>query len=242
MDSKEKNPSPKINLLLVEDDANLSMVLQDFLEITGYNCEVAADGKEGLRLFLKNPFDMCILDIMMPKMDGFTLAAEIRKKNPGIPIIFLTAKSLKEDRLKGFQQGCDDYITKPFSTEELSMRIKAILRRCMRTEIVDFKDAPRFTIGKYTFDVENMQLLDKDKKQSLTRKEAALLKLLCEFKNRLLPRDMALNMLWGDADYFAGRSMDVFIARLRKYLKGDPHVAIINVHGTGFRLEVEESS
>jgi len=242
MDSKEKNPSPKINLLLVEDDANLSMVLRDFLEITGYNCEVAADGKEGLRLFLKNPFDMCILDIMMPKMDGFTLAAEIRKKNPGIPIIFLTAKSLKEDRLKGFQQGCDDYITKPFSTEELSMRIKAILRRCMRAEDYDDKhdNAIRFDIGKYTFDVENMMLLSNDKKQSLTRKEAALLKLLCEFKNRILPRDLALNLLWGDADYFAGRSMDVFIARLRKYLKDDPNVAIINVHGTGFRLEVAE--
>lgn len=242
MDANEKKTVPKINLLLVEDDANLSMVLRDFLEITGYNCEVATDGKEGLKLFLKNSFDMCILDIMMPKMDGFTLAAEIRKKNPGIPIIFLTAKSLKEDRLKGFQQGCDDYITKPFSTEELSMRIKAILRRCMRKEIPELKDSPRFIIGKYTFDVENMQLIDNDKKQSLTRKEAALLKLLCEFKNRLLPRDMALNMLWGDADYFAGRSMDVFIARLRKYLKDDPHVAIINVHGTGFRLEVEESA
>lgn len=242
MDANEKKTVPKINLLLVEDDANLSMVLRDFLEITGYNCEVAVDGKEGLQLFLKNPFDMCILDIMMPKMDGFTLAAEIRKKNPGIPIIFLTAKSLKEDRLKGFQQGCDDYITKPFSTEELSMRIKAILRRCMRTGNPELKDLSQFTIGKYTFDVENMQLIDKEKKQSLTRKEAALLKLLCESKNRLLPRDLALNMLWGDADYFAGRSMDVFIARLRKYLKGDPHVAIINVHGTGFRLEVEESA
>ncbi len=243
MDSIEKNTVPKINLLLVEDDANLSMVLRDFLEMSGYNCVVAADGKEGLKLFLKNPFDMCILDIMMPKMDGFTLAGEIRKKNPGIPIIFLTAKSLKEDRLKGFQQGCDDYITKPFSTEELSMRIKAILRRCMRLENADNKEnGLRFIIGKYTFDVDNMQLSDNDKKQSLTRKEAALLKLLCEYKNRLLPRDMALNLLWGDADYFAGRSMDVFIARLRKYLKDDPHVAIINVHGTGFRLEVEESA
>jgi two-component system, OmpR family, response regulator len=229
----------KIKLLLVEDDISLSMVLSDFLEMTGFSCTVAADGMEGLHLFKKDNFDICILDVMMPKMDGFTLAAEIRKKDPDIPLIFLTAKSMKHDRIKGFQQGCDDYITKPFSTEELSMRIRAILRRCNKLDLlVQQEEKLVYNMGAYTFDVNNMLLTGPVTKQTLTRRETALLQLLCEYENRVLPRDMALSMLWGEADYFAGRSMDVFILRLRKHLKDDPNVTIINVHGTGFRLEV----
>ncbi len=239
--SKKEMERAKVKLLVVEDDINLSMVLADFLEMTGFSCTVAADGMEGLRLFKKGNFDICILDVMMPKMDGFALAAEIRKKDPSIPLVFLTAKSMKDDRIKGFQQGCDDYITKPFATEELSMRLKAILRRCNKLDLLERKEEKMFfSIGAYTFDVDNMLLTGPENKQSLTRRETALLQLLCEYMNKLLPRDMALSMLWGEADYFAGRSMDVFIARLRKHLKDDPKVAIINVHGTGFRLEVEE--
>lgn len=238
-----ESANQKINILLVEDDTNLSMILQDYLEMMGFSCTLGQDGNEGLKLFVKKNFDLCILDVMMPKMDGFALAGEIRKRDATVPIIFLTAKSLKEDRIKGFQQGCDDYITKPFSTEELNMRIRAILRRCNRSNLLDGEDmAECYDIGMYTFDVPNMSLAANGKIQSLTRKEVALLRLLCAYRNRLLPREMALNIVWGDADYFAGRSMDVFIAKLRKYLKDDPSVSIINVHGAGFRLEVKNET
>lgn len=239
MQEKENH---KISILLVEDDPNLGMLLQDYLDMAGYVAAQGMNGKDGLELFEKQHFDLCILDVMMPKMDGFSLAAEIRKRNAAIPIIFLTAKSLKEDRLKGFQQGCDDYITKPFSTDELNMRIKAILRRCFRTGHFG-SDAQEniYSIGKYTFDVPNMMLVIEDKQQGLTRKETALLQLLCKHKNKLMPRELALSIVWGDADYFAGRSMDVFIARLRKYLKDDPAVTIHNEHGLGFKLITEEN-
>lgn len=229
----------KTKILLVEDDPNLSMVLQDYLEMLDYEICLARDGVDGLTAFRKQKFDLCVLDIMMPKKDGFTLAEEIRKSNSQVPIIFLTAKSLKEDRIRGFQQGGDDYITKPFSTEELSLRIKAILKRTQSNLLENIgKEDEIYKIGKYTFDYNNMLLKGGEEERHLTRKEAGLLKLLAMNKNSLLQRDFALKTIWGDNDYFIGRSMDVFIAKLRKYLKEDPDICITNVHGMGFKLEV----
>jgi two-component system, OmpR family, response regulator len=237
-----RTTTDRINILLVEDDINLSMILQDYLEMVGFSCTLGNDGEEGLKLFGRNTFDLCILDVMMPKMDGFTLAGEIRKRDATIPIIFLTAKSLKADRIKGFEQGCDDYITKPFSTEELNLRIRAILRRCNRGNMLDSTIlTERFNIGIYTFDVPDMSLTYNGERRVLTRKEVDLLKLLCIHRNRLLPREMALSLVWGGTDYFTGRSMDVFISKLRRYLKDDPNVSIITMHGSGFRLEVRYS-
>lgn len=238
---KDNNQTPKI--LIVEDDPNLSMILQDYLEIIGYSVVHAADGEEGLTFYKRDNYDLIILDIMMPKKDGFTLAADIRKLNSSIPIIFLTAKNLKEDRIKGFQTGCDDYITKPFSTEELSLRIKAILKRCAITEDTEDKvEVEQFRIGKYVFNNSNMLLTSGEEERRLTRKESGLLSLLCLNMNGLLPREVALETIWGENDYFIGRSMDVFITKLRKYLKEDPNVRITNVHGIGFKLEVKGES
>ncbi len=235
-----KIKNSKIRILLVEDDPNLSLVLQDYLEMLGYEIVLCNDGVEGIKAFKRKSFDLCIFDIMMPKKDGFSLAEEVRLLDQKIPIIFLTAKALKEDKIKGFHVGCDDYITKPFSTEELSLRIKAILKRCLiQTEKGDEGESP-FTIGGFVFDFENMMLKSADIEQSLTRKEAGLLKLLCMHKNKLLSREVALKTIWGENDYFIGRSMDVFIAKLRKYLKSDPNIQITNIHGTGFKLEVNE--
>lgn len=236
-----KTKSPKIRILLVEDDPNLSLVLQDYLEMLDYDIVLCNDGVEGIKAFKRKGFELCIFDIMMPKKDGFTLAEEIRMVDQKIPIIFLTAKSLKEDKIKGFHIGCDDYITKPFSTEELSLRIKAILKRC----VIQFGDGESegessYTLGTFVFDYENMLLKSADETQSLTRKEAGLLKLLCIHKNKLLSREVALKTIWGENDYFIGRSMDVFIAKLRKYLKSDPNIQITNIHGTGFKLEINE--
>lgn len=229
------------SILLVEDDPNLSLVLADFLQMLGYNITLCHDGDEGLLAFKKNPFHLCILDVMLPKKDGFSLATDIRNINTDIPIIFLTAKSLKDDRIKGFTIGCDDYITKPFSTEELRLRIKAILKRCnFRTPIPGQSLAETYQIGKFSFDYVNMILKSDNNQQHLTRKESALLKLLFEYKNHILPREVALNTIWGGNDYFIGRSMDVFIAKLRKYLKSDPTIVIINVHGTGFKLGIQQ--
>ena len=233
----------RTSILLVEDDPNLSMVLQDFLEMLSYDITACKDGNEGILEFKKGKYDLCILDVMLPRKDGFTLAEEIRKENKVVPIIFLTAKSLKEDRVKAFRAGCDDYITKPFSTEELSLRIKAILKRCQTmTELIPKSEAKSFNIGNYTFDSENMILMSDSGERVLTRKETALLKLLCEHKNTLITREFALRSVWGDDDYFIGRSMDVFITKLRKYLGEDPRISITNVHGTGFKLEIEEKS
>ncbi len=230
----------KLKILLVEDDPNLSFVIQDYLEMLDYDTMLCKDGEEGLMEYRRTKYDLLILDVMMPKKDGFSLAEEIRQTDDITPIIFLTAKSLKEDRIRGFQVGCDDYISKPFSTEELSLRIKAIMKRCMaRTALIDEPEDKLFVIGKYTFDPLNMILKNGKKQQTLTRKEAALLKLLCLYKNKLLSRETALKSIWGDDDYFIGRSMDVFISKLRKYLKDDPKISITNVHGTGFKLEVK---
>lgn len=229
-------------ILLVEDDPNLSLVIQDYLEMLDYNTTVCRDGEEGLAEFTKNSYDLVILDVMMPKKDGFSVAEDIRKFDELTPIMFLTAKSLKEDRVKGFMAGCDDYIAKPFSTEELSLRIKAILKRCNAASSSVLSEAQQsFVLGDYTFDQSNMLLIHNNKSQSLTRKEVALLKLLCINKDKLLTREIALKSIWGDDDYFIGRSMDVFISKLRKHLKEDPRISITNVHGTGFKLEVKES-
>jgi DNA-binding response OmpR family regulator len=232
--------STKPRILLVEDDPNLSLVLQDYLEMLNYDITLCRNGKEGLQTFNNGKFHLCILDIMMPVMDGFTLAEEIKKINEDIPIVFLTAKSLKEDRIKGFRLGCDDYIMKPFSTEELSLRIQAILKRCLVQAQSSVKEeAPVYPIGRYLFDHKNMILKLDVEERVLTRKENALLKLLYENRNHLLTREIALKSVWGNDDYFIGRSMDVFIAKLRKYLKDDPSIYITNVHGTGFKLELK---
>lgn len=230
----------RIRILLVEDDPNLSLVLQDYLEMLDYDIHLCNDGEEGLKAYKRKKFDLCIFDVMMPKKDGFSLAEDIRLQNKTIPIIFLTAKSLKEDKITGFQLGCDDYITKPFSTEELSLRIQAILKRCQLLNNSDADATKIFTIGKFTFDYESMNLNSDEGEQSLTKKEAGLLRLLCINKNKLLTREVALKTIWGENDYFIGRSMDVFITKLRKYLKGDPKISITNVHGTGFKLEIED--
>lgn len=236
MESKKQ-----ITLLLAEDDQNLSMLLKDFLEMIGYKVVLCRDGNEGLILFKNRDIDLCILDIMMPVKDGFTLAEEIKKLNHDTPIIFLSAKTLQEDRVKGFKMGCDDYITKPFSTEELKLRIEAILRRCKIQEQLIKEDQKQIVeIGGYSFDPFNMILTYGETSTSLTKKESELLYLLSKNKNSLLKREDALNAIWGTDDYFIGRSMDVFIAKLRKHLKNDPSVSINNVHGVGFRLDVAE--
>lgn len=229
----------EVSILLAEDDSNLSTVLVDYLDMLGYKVTLCSNGQEALVAFKKKHFDLCLLDVMMPKKDGFSLAEDIRKENVEVPIIFLTAKSLKDDRVKGFTVGCDDYITKPFSTEELSLRIKAILRRCMIRERNNSGASGSYEIGKFTFDPVNMLLISKEGEKRLTRKESALLKLLIEHRNQIMPRETALKKIWGGNDYFIGRSMDVFIAKLRKYLKSDSNITIVNVHGTGFKLELE---
>jgi len=229
----------KSRILLVEDDANLSMVLKDYLEMLGYETILRNDGEEGLQAFKEFEFNLCILDVMMPRKDGFQLAKDIREISKEVPLIFLTAKTLKEDRIAGFKMGCDDYITKPFSTEELSLRISAILKRC-ELQYHPQKAPEVFQLGSIQFDHKNMLLIHEKKEYTLTRKESALLSLLAINKNQLVERDYALKKVWGSSDYFIGRSMDVFIAKLRKLLKMDPNIAITNVHGTGFKLEVEE--
>ena len=245
MDKGALNENKSIKILLVEDDPNLSMVLHDYLEMIGYLVDHAADGEKGLSLFEKKKYDIAILDVMMPRKDGFSLAADIRKADNHIPLVFLTAKNLKKDRIKGFHQGCDDYITKPFSTEELNLRLKAVLRRCYAIDNLSEEELTRqkkvvVKIGKFNFDASNFVLISPDGEQRLTKKEAELLRLLYENKNQLLPREIALEQVWGENDYFIGRSMDVFITKLRKYLKADPKVKITNVHGLGFKLEMEE--
>jgi len=233
----------KASILLAEDDPNLSMVLQDYLEMLDYSTHLATDGEEAFNAYKEGDYDLCILDVMMPKMDGFTLAGLIRKIDAAIPIIFLTAKSLKEDRVKGFQAGCDDYMTKPFSTEELSLRIEAILRRCKAQPVADTaEETILYSMGRYTFDAANMLLILNDQQRTLTRKETALLRILAKNKNKLVTREFILNEVWGTDDYFLGRSMDVFIAKLRKYLKDDPALSITNVHGAGFKLEATEAN
>lgn len=224
-----------IKILLAEDDKNLSLLICDYLRMLGYRVECAPDGQQAWKLFLQNKFDLCILDVMMPRMDGFTLAKKIRNKNSSVPLIFLTARGKNEDRIQGFRAGCDDYITKPFNSEELSLRIEAILKRC---GIIGEEEL--YEIGKYTFDAVNLTLTNGHQHYTLTAKESLLLRQLCRHMNQLLSREKALKEIWGDENYFVGRSMDVFISRLRKYFKDDPNINILNIHGAGFKLEVRE--
>ncbi|MBL0328145.1 MAG: response regulator transcription factor [Bacteroidetes bacterium] len=225
----------KTKVLLVEDDPNLGSLLKEYLEAKGFSTVLATDGKQGYDVFSKDKFGICILDVMMPVKDGITLAKEIRAIDPNIPIVFLTAKSMKEDAIEGFSVGADDYITKPFSMEELLLRIKAILRRTDNKTIKN-SDQEEFKIGKYKFDYKHQVLDLKGVQHKLTTKEAELLKLLCLHANDVLDRNFALKSIWNDDNYFNGRSMDVYIAKLRKYLKEDASVELINVHGKGFKL------
>jgi len=225
-----------IKILLAEDDENLGMLLREYLIAKGFKTELFVNGELALAGFKKNKYDICILDVMMPKMDGFTLAREIKKINSAMPFIFLTAKSLKEDVLEGFSIGADDYITKPFSMEELMFRIKAILRRVSTNNSTDTNET--YQIGEYIFDSQK-QLLEHGKKQlKLTTKESELLKLLCNNKNNVLERNFALKTIWQEDSYFNARSMDVYITKLRKYLKEDTSIQILNIHGKGYKLIV----
>lgn len=226
-------------VLLLEDDANLGFILQEHLQMQGYAVTLCTNGVDGMRTYREGAFDLCLVDVMMPKMDGFTFARGLRQQDDRTPIIFLTAKSLKEDRIEGFKIGCDDYVTKPFSMEELMLRLRAVLRRSGgRPEDEPLPD--RFAIGQYTFDVTRRLLRHKGKERALTSREADLLRLLCVYRNRVLERDVALKAIWGSDSFFNGRSMDVFISRLRKYLSADPRLAILNEHGKGFKLVAEE--
>ena len=222
-----------IKIMLCEDDENLGMLLREYLQAKGFSAELFPDGEAGYRAFTKQKFDICILDVMMPKKDGFTLAQEIRQSNVDVPIIFLTAKQLKEDILEGFKIGADDYITKPFSMEELVFRVEAILRR-VRGKMN--KDTSVYKLGNFTFDTQKQLLQIGEKQTKLTTKENELLALLCSHANEILQRDFALKTIWIDDNYFNARSMDVYITKLRKHLKDDPQIEIINIHGKGYKL------
>lgn len=222
-------------LLLVEDDPNLGALLQEYLTDKGYPTARATDGQEGWQMFVDGDYDLCIFDVMMPRKDGFSLAKEVRMSGRDVPIVFLTAKSMKEDTIQGFRVGADDYITKPFDRDELLLRIEAILRRYRRTNAPEV-ELSVFGVGTYTFDYEHQQLSREGKTARLTSKESELLKLLCQNLNQPISRSFALKVIWGDDTYFNARSMDVYITKLRKHLKDDPDVQIMNLHGEGFKL------
>lgn len=231
------NTEERLSVLLCEDDENLGVLLREYLQAKGFEPELCTDGEAGYNAFTNGKFDICILDVMMPKKDGFTLAQEIRNTNADVPIIFLTAKTLKEDILEGFKIGADDYITKPFSMEELVMRIEAIIRR---TRGKKSKESTVYRIGKFTFDTQKQLLCLGDEQRKLTTKENELLALLCSHANEILQRDFALKTIWIDDNYFNARSMDVYITKLRKHLKDDPQIEIINIHGKGYKLIAPE--
>jgi two-component system, OmpR family, response regulator len=225
----------KLKVLLAEDDKNLGNILRTFLDAKGYTTQLFVNGQEAIDAFQKEKFDFCILDVMMPVKDGFAASKDIRKADPRVPILFLTAKSLEEDKLKGFQSGGDDYLTKPFSMEELLARMEAIIRRAgIKAE--GSASTGVHSIGRFTYDYNHQMLSIDGKNTKLTSKEADLLKLLCEQLNQVVDRSFALNRVWQNDSYFNARSMDVYIAKLRKYLKDDPTVELINVHGIGFKL------
>jgi DNA-binding response OmpR family regulator len=227
-------------ILLVEDDQNFGDVLRSYLEMHDYDVTLAQDGQQGLIAYNKDEFDLCIFDVMMPKKDGFTLAKDIREKDKETPIIFLTAKSMKEDILKGFKIGADDYITKPFNSEELLYRVQAILKRMSKQKDPN-EDIKEFDIGKFHFNYPLRILTFEGKKEDerkLSPKEAHLLRMFCLYKNDVLPRSEALSKIWGEDNYFTARSMDVFVTKLRKYLKPDEDIEIVNIHGNGFQLLV----
>ena len=224
-------------ILLVEDDANLGLLLQDYLQLKGkFEVVLCKDGDEGLKAFTKQRYDLLILDVMMPKKDGFTLGKEIRKINAQIPIIFATAKGMIEDKTQAFNLGGDDYITKPFRIEELLLRINALLKRVNNSDKHEEEKQTSFKIGKYAIEYTAQLISIGEQQQKLSTKEAELLRLLCLRKNEVLTREEALLNIWHDDNYFNGRSMDVFLSKIRKYLKDDPSVEIINVHGRGYKL------
>ncbi|MFN0200525.1 MAG: response regulator transcription factor [Bacteroidia bacterium] len=226
----------KINILLAEDDLNLGILLVDYLESEGFDVKLCKDGEFALKTFENNPYDLCLFDVMMPKMDGFSLAKAVRAKNKEIPILFLTAKSLKEDKLKGYDLGADDYITKPFDEEELLWKIKAMVRRISKPE--NEAKTETISIGKYLFDAKNQLLTIGNNTKRITEKERDILKYLCDHPNQVLRREEMLEALWGENDYFLGRSLDVFITKIRKYLKDDAHISIENVFKVGFILNI----
>jgi DNA-binding response OmpR family regulator len=222
-------------ILLVEDDPSLGFVIKDNLSLKGYDVTLCTDGEAAEHTFNTSAFQLCIFDVMLPKKDGFSLARHVRSRNKNIPILFLTAKAMMEDKLAGFQTGADDYITKPFSLEELLCRIEVFLRRSSEDLPLQLK---KFHVGSYEFDYTTLTLKNPASEKTLTQKEAEVLQLLYYNRHRVLKREEILKEVWGDDDYFMGRSMDVFISKLRKYLKEDPAVQIVNYHGVGFRLEV----
>jgi len=226
-------------IFMVEDDRNFGTVLKSYMEINGFTVTWVMDGKDAIKEFRNGEYDICILDVMLPNIDGFTIARDIREMDKSIPLIFLTAKTLKEDIMEGFNIGADDYITKPFDSEILILKIKAILNRHAETE----KEAePReFNIGGVNFDADYRKLTFPDNTViQLSPKESDLLRMLCEEKNKILPREKALKTIWGDNNYFTTRSMDVYITKLRKYFKKVPGVAIVNIHGSGYQLRIKE--
>lgn len=226
-------------ILYVEDDIYLSYVTKDNLEIKGYTVVWVKNGEEALEAFNQERFDLCVLDIMLPKLDGFSVAEAIRKENEDIPILFLSAKTLKEDKIKGLKLGADDYITKPFSIEELVLKIEVFLKR---SKVQKKESTPNLAeLGKLYFDFENLELSDSETSSRLTLREAELLNLFCQNKNKLLKKEDILNSLWKDDSYFLSRSLDVFVSRLRKHLKKDSRLKIETVHGVGFVFRVEES-
>jgi DNA-binding response OmpR family regulator len=220
-------------VLIVEDDPSLGFVVKDNLSAKGYLVTLCRDGEEGIKTFHQGSFDLCILDVMMPKKDGFSVARSIREKNSDVPILFLTAKSMVADKVEGFRAGGDDYIVKPFSMEELCLRMEVFLRRS-----VGSGESSSFVLGECTFDYKNLTLRHPNQDKTLTQKEADVLRLLCLHRDRVLKREEKLKAVWGDDDYFMGRSLDVFLSKLRKYLLADPRVEIINYHGVGFKLEI----
>ena len=228
---------PKIRVLLCEDDPNFGMVLKDYLTMNDYDVTLATDGEKGVDIFRTENFGICVLDVMMPKKDGFAAATEIKRMNPDIPVIFLTAKTLQQDKIEGFKIGADDYITKPFNSEELLYRMSAILKR---GRVKQNKEQKEFDIGIFHFNYKTRMLKTAEEEKKLSPKEAELLRMLCMKVNDILYREEALKQIWGRDDYFTARSMDVFITKLRKYLKADPNLEIVNIHGNGFRLNVED--
>ena len=225
----------KLHILLCEDEESLGMLVREYLQAKGYDAELYLDGEAGYKACVKGEYDMCLLDVMMPKMDGFTLARELRMINAEVPIMFLTAKNLKDDILEGFKLGADDYLTKPFSMDELVYRMEAILRR---VKARNKQMAVRYQLGRFVFDTQRQLLTIGEKSTKLTTKESELLTMLCTHMNDVLERDLALKTIWIDDNYFNARSMDVYITKLRKHLKDDPNVEINNVHGKGYRLVV----
>lgn len=225
---------PLTKILLVEDDINLGTILKEFLSVKGFEIVQAINGEEGLELFRKKKYDICLIDVMMPKMDGFTLAKKIRMADKQIPFLFLTAKAMLYDKIEGFKIGADDYVTKPFSMEELILRINAILKRSKipQEEI----ERTEFKIGSYIFNYDRRSLVSQQIEQKLTPKECELLRLLCLYENKVLERTEALTRIWRDDNYFNARSMDVYITKLRNYLKHDKSIELVNVHGTGYKL------